>query len=85
MRWIRKPAPNGFPLHNEDFGVELSRPWGSLTVPFLKETMRLHSSNMIFLSETNNREIMVMRIQRQLHGTHYNGGYGWTSMKIMLI
>ncbi|XP_075092491.1 uncharacterized protein LOC107771940 [Nicotiana tabacum] len=43
---------------------------GSLTVPFLKETTPLHSPNMIFLSETKNRDRIVQRVQRQLEMAH---------------
>ncbi|KAK6788400.1 hypothetical protein RDI58_016925 [Solanum bulbocastanum] len=56
-------SPNGFPLHNEGNGMELSRPGGggggSLTVPFLKETMQLPSPHIIFLSKTKNKDIIV--------------------------
>lgn len=47
--WNRRSALNGFPLDNEGYNVELSRPGGSLTAPFLKETVRLYSPSLVLV------------------------------------
>lgn len=70
MWWSRKSAPNGFFLRYEDGRVELSRLEENLNCSLLKDTVRIHSSSIVFLTETKSHKRMVLRIQRQLNMTN---------------